>query len=117
MCSEVASAVEEEADALSDDGGSSFVEVIMLWRGEVHGGDVSGANLLLESVESGFAQHVLWCEGLARVFVEALVENVSVVFGDEEGVAGSGLVCRWRCWWRVREGHRFCGRRGVCCEL
>ena len=89
----------------------------MLWRSEVHCGDVSGANPLLESVESGFAQHVLWCEGLARVFVEALVENVSVVLGDEEGVAGSGLVCGWRCWWWVREGHRFCGCRGVCCEL
>ena len=73
----------------------------MLWRSEVHRRDVSGANPLLESVESGFAQHVLWCEGLARVFVEALealAENVSVVLGDEEGVAGSGLVCGWRCW-------------------
>ena len=64
----------------------------MLWRSEVHCCDVSGANLLLEDVESGFAQHVLWCEGLVRVFVGALAENVSVVLGDEESVAGYGLV-------------------------
>ena len=53
---------------------------------------MSGANPLLENVESGFAQHVLWCEGLVRVFVGALAENVSVVLGDEESVAGYGLV-------------------------
>ena len=86
----------------------------MLWRSEVHRRDVSGANPLLENVESGFAQHVSWFESLARVFV---VVDVPVVLGDEEGVAGCGLVCWWRCGWRVREGHWVCECRGVCCKL
>ena len=100
--------------ALSDDGGSSFVQVIMLWRSEVHRRDVSGANPLLENVESGFAQQVSWCEDLARVLV---VVDQPVVLGDEEGVAGCRLVCWWRCGWRDRDGHRVCECRGACCKL
>ena len=80
---------------MGDDGGSSFIQVITLWWSEVHCCDVSGANPVLENVEGGFAQHVLWFEDLVRVFVgslEEFVENVAVVLGDEESVAGYGLV-------------------------
>ena len=50
---------------------------------------MSGANPLLENVEGGFAQHVLWFEGLVRVFVGALeepVENVAALCSETRRV-------------------------------
>ena len=65
--------------------------MIILWGGEVYCGDVSGADLVVESVEDGVAQQVLWVDGLALVLGgvgEALVDVV-VVLRDEQGAAGS----------------------------
>ena len=68
--------------------------MIILRGGEVHCGDVSGADLVLEIAEGGFAQHVLWFDGLVEVVAGALedaVEDVVVVLRDEKSTAG----CEW----------------------
>ena len=84
-CSGVAGTVEEEAYALGDNGGGPFFEVIILRGGEVYCGDASGADLVVESVEDGVAQQVLWFDGLVWVVggVEEAVEDVVVVLRDE----------------------------------
>ena len=55
VCPKIASAVEEEADALGDDGGGTFSEMFLLRGCEVYRGDASGADLLLKIAEDGFA--------------------------------------------------------------